>query len=466
MHYSFPKDFIWGAATAALQVEGATAEDGRGDSVWDVFCRDHPERIFGRATPETACDQYHRFAEDVRLMREFGITGYRFSISWPRLFPGGDGPLNERGAAFYHRLIDALLEAGIRPHVTLFHWDLPQPLAATGNWESTRTIDAFEIYASTCFSLFGDRVKRWATFNEPGWMTLNGWVTGLHPPARHEYRAAIQVATNLLAAHTRVHERFHGDHRDGEVGIVLNMSPVLPATEDPADVDAARIADALLNRWFSDPVLHGRFPEAAVSLYEEHGLMPAIAADDMRRLSRPSADFLGVNYYYPHHASADAPETGFHLNTSGERQEACKFAIEGLFRFVQPAQGRATDWGWEIAPEVLGDLLIALRDERPDLPLDVTENGIGLPDAPGPDGRIDDQVRIAFVRDHLAAVHRALSAGAKVRGYYLWSLLDNFSWINGYKKRYGLFHVDRATCARTPKASAFWYRDVSRNHGF
>ena len=466
MQYSFPEHFIWGAATAALQIEGATAEDGRGDSVWDVFCREYPERIFGHATPELACDHYRRFVEDVRLMREFGVTGYRFSISWPRLFPGGDGPLNERGAAFYHRLIDALLEAGIQPHVTLFHWDLPQPLAVAGNWESTRTMNAFEIYAATCFRLFGDRVKRWATFNEPGWMTLNGWVTGLHPPARHDYRAAVQVATNLLAAHARVYERFHGDRREGEVGIVLNMSPVLPATKGPADVHAARIADALLNRWFSDPVLHGRFPEAAVSLYEEHGLMPAITPDDRQRLSRPSSDFLGVNYYYPHHASADAPETGFHINMSGERQDACKFVIEGMFRFVQPAQGRATDWGWEIAPEVLGDLLIALHDERPDLPIDVTENGIGLPDVPGPDGRIDDQARITFVRDHLAAIHRAMAAGTNVRGYYLWSLLDNFSWINGYKKRYGLFHVDRTTCARTPKSSAFWYRDVSRNHGF
>lgn len=459
-------DFVWGAATAALQIEGATAEDGRGDSVWDVFCREHPERIFERATPETACDHYHRFAEDVRLMRDFGITGYRFSISWPRLFPGGDGPLNERGAAFYHRLIDALLEAGIKPHVTLFHWDLPQPLATGGSWESEHTIAAYETYAATCFRLFGDRVKRWATFNEPGWMTLNGWVTGLHPPARQEYRAAIQVATNLLVAHARVYERYHADNRDGEVGIVLNMSPVMPASGDPADIRAAGVADAVLNRWFSDPVMHGRFPRAAVSLYESHGLMPEIGSEDRQRLALPSADFLGVNYYYPHHASADARETGFHLNTSGNRLEPCRFAIKGLFRFVQPAQGQATDWGWEIAPEVLGDLLIALHRERPDLPIDVTENGIGLPDTPGADGKIDDQARIEFIRGHLAAIHRARAAGANVRGYYLWSLLDNFSWINGYKKRYGLFYVDRATCARTPKKSAYWYREASANHGF
>ncbi len=466
MRYVFPKDFVWGVATAAIQVEGATAEDGRGDSVWDVFCREHPERIFERATPETACDQYHRVAEDVRLMREFGITGYRFSISWPRLFPAGDGPLNERGAAFYHRLIDALLEAGIQPHVTLFHWDLPQSLAAAGNWESMRTVAAYESYAAACFRLFGDRVKRWTTINEPGWMTLNGWVTGLHPPARQDYRAAVQVATNLLIAHARVYEHFHAAGGSGEVGIALNMSPVLPTTDEPADIIAAKQADAVLNRWFSDPVMHGRFPQAALDLYAEHGIMPTIPGEDLARLSQPSADFLGINYYYPHHASADAPETGFHLNITGDRQEACRFAIEGLFRFVPPARGRATDWGWEIAPEVLGDLLIALHRERPGLPLDVTENGIGMPDAPGPDGIVDDQPRIGFIRDHLAAVHRALAAGANVRGYYLWSLLDNFSWINGYKKRYGLFFVDRSTCSRTPKKSAFWYRDVSRNHGF
>jgi len=466
MNHLFPADFIWGAATAALQIEGATSEDGRGDSVWDVFCREHPERIFERATPEEACDHYHRFAEDVRLMREFGITGYRFSISWPRLFPDGDGLLNEPGAAFYDRLIDALLEAGIQPHVTLFHWDLPQSLAANGSWESPRTITAYETYAETCFRLFGDRVKRWATFNEPGWMTLNGWVTGLHPPARQEPKIAIQVATNLLAAHSRVFERFHAEKRNGEIGIVLNMSPVKPATGDPADIHAADLADAVLNRWFSDPVLHGRFPDAAVSLYEKCGMMPRIASDDRRRLEQPSADFLGVNYYYPHHASADAQETGFHLNTSGTRNEPCKFAIKGLFRFVQPVQNRATDWGWEIAPEELGDLLLALHRERPGLPIDITENGIGLPDTPAPGGQISDQMRIEFVRDHLIAIHRAMAGGANVRGYYHWSLLDNFSWINGFKKRYGFFYVDRITQERRPKASVFWYRTVSQNHGF
>ncbi|HNW35044.1 MAG TPA: family 1 glycosylhydrolase, partial [Candidatus Ozemobacteraceae bacterium] len=286
------------------------------------------------------------------------------------------------------------------------------------------------------------------------------------PPARQEPRAAIQVATNLLIAHSRVYERFHAGTSTGEIGIVLNMSPVKPATDDPADIHAAHLADAVLNRWFIDPVLHGRFPEAAVSLYERCGMMPRMEPRDKQRVEHPSADFLGVNYYYPHHASADAEETGFHLNTTGTRDEPCKFAIKGLFRFVQPAQNRATDWGWEIAPEELGSLLLALHRERPDLPIDITENGIGQPDVPGPDGQVNDQTRIEFVRDHLIAIHRAMAAGAKVRGYYHWSLLDNFSWINGFKKRYGFFHVDRTTMERHPKASAFWYRTVSKNHGF
>lgn len=309
-------------------------------------------------------------------------------------------------------------------------------------------------------------MKRWATFNEPGWMTLNGWVTGLHPPGRHAYRAAIQVATNLLAAHARVYEAFHAARRDGEVGIVMNTSPVLPATDSPEDLRAARLADALLNRWFCDPVLHGQFPETAVALYENRGLMPHITERDRALLSRPSADFLGVNYYYPHHASADAPDTGFHLNTSGNREEACRFAIAGLFRFVQPPVERVTDWGWEIAPDVLGDLLLELHRERPDLPLYITENGIGLPDPEDPASRLEDHRRIDFIRDHLIAIHRAMEGGAKVRGYYHWSLLDNFSWINGFKKRYGFFRVDPETLERTPRSSAFWYRSIASNRGF
>ncbi|RCK77924.1 MAG: Glycosyl hydrolase family 1 [Candidatus Ozemobacter sibiricus] len=465
MEYRFPEGFVWGAATAALQVEGALDADGRGPSVWDVFCREHPERIFGGVTPAVACDHYHRFAEDVRLMKEFGLTGYRLSIAWPRLFPTGDGPLNEAGAAFYHRLFDALTAAGIEPHVTLFHWDLPQALAERGGWENPATVAAFVAYAQTCFRLFGDRVRRWATFNEPSWMILNGWLTGLHPPAWRDPAAAVRVSTAVLGAHARAVRAFREGGHLGAIGIVLNLSPVYPATERPEDATAAQRADGILNRWFRRPVLHGSFPEDIWALYEDCRIAPALTPDDRQALAEARPDFLGVNYYYPHHAVADAAETSFHLNITGDRREDCVFALAGLFRFVKNPTGRYTDWGWEIYPEGLYDLLKNINEERPDLPLFVTENGIGLADRVV-DGRVDDQARIAFVREHLQAVHRAIAAGVPVRGYFLWSLLDNFSWLNGYRKRYGLFFVDRLTLRRIPKASAFWYREVARANGF
>lgn len=465
LEHRFPDGFVWGAATSALQIEGALEEDGRGASVWEVFCREHPELIHGGATPAVACDHYHRFAEDVRWMRDLGHNGYRLSISWPRLFPRGDGPLEDRGAAFYHRLFDALLENGIAPNVTLFHWDLPQALAEAGGWEDPATTTAFLEYARTCFRLFGDRVKLWSTFNEPGWMTMNGWLTGLHPPCRRDPRTAVQVATNLLAAHARTVDLFHGEGRTGAIGIVLNLSPVLPVSERPEDLLAARLADGMLNRWFSEPVLLGRFPSDVWSLYEGCGIAPLLSEADRARIATARPGFLGVNYYYPQHASAAAPVTQFHLNTSGARDEDCTFSLAGLFRFVKNPAGRYTDWGWEIFPEGLYSLLKSVNKIAPEMPLFVTENGIGLPDVLE-HGQVADEARIEFVREHLSAVHRALREGVPVRGYYLWSLLDNFSWLNGFRKRYGFLYVDRATLERHPKQSAFWFREVALRNGF
>ena len=460
MKAGFPREFVWGAATAALQVEGAATQDGRGPSVWDVFCQRHPERIFGGATPEVACDQYHRYEEDASLMQEFGVNGYRLSISWPRVVPTGSGVVNEAGAAYYDRLFDALLARGIEPNVTLFHWDLPQALGEIGGWENPATLEAFERYAEFCFRRYGDRVKLWATFNEPSWMTLNGYVTGLHPPNRLDFPAAVQVATNLLVAHARVVARFRTVPRSGRIGIVLNLSPVYPVEDTERDRAAASLADGIFNRWFCGPVLQGVFPEDIVALYQQHGIAPHLTALDEALLQKADLDFRGVYYDYPNHATSLAPTTHFHLNISGNAQEACRFSIEGLFAFVKNPAGRFTDWGWEIDPNGLEELLRRVHAWRPALPLYVTENGIGLPDEIVA-GRIEDDARIAFIEEHLEAVGRALAAGVPVRGYYLWSLLDNFSWLNGYKKRYGLFHVDRTTLARTPKKSAFWWKTLT-----
>ncbi len=466
MRYGFPDGFTWGTATAALQVEGATREGGRGDSQWDAFCREHPDRVWERATPEVACDHYHRWEQDVALMRDFGHTGYRLSIAWPRIVPNGTGPANQDGIAFYRRLFDALRHAGVEPNVTLYHWDLPQPLAAAGGWENPATLDAFERYARTCFEAFGDQVRLWATLNEPSWSTLNGYVTALHPPLRHDYRAAVRVAYNMMLAHARVGRLYRAMGGTGQVGIAQNMCPVYPATDSARDAEAARVADAVYNRWFIEPLLLGTFPTEAVDLYRRHGLLPDMPSRDLALFEGGSLDWVGVNYYFPHYASADATETRFGLNTSGNKEEDCHFSIKGLFKFVRNPKGRYTDWAWEIYPQGLYDLLARMHAYRPGLPIYVTENGIGAREVLDADGSVDDAYRIAFVREHLQVAHRAIAEGMDVRGYYMWSLMDNFSWVNGYKKRYGLFFIDRQTLARHPKRSAHWYRDLARANGF
>lgn len=454
----FPPDFVWGSATAAIQIEGAAREDGKGPSVWDVFCERHPERVHEGATPEVACDHYHRWAEDVRWMRELGHNGYRMSISWPRVLPDGRGVPNPKGLAFYDRLFDALLEAGVQPNVTLYHWDLP---VALGGWDRPETVDAYVEYARVCFERFGDRVKLWATLNEPGWTTLNGYVTGVHPPCRHDYRTAVQVGHHFMVAHAEAVRMYHelcGRPEPGQgIGIALNLSHVYPATDRSEDVAAARMADGVLNRFFIDPVLRGEYPQDVMELYDRCGIRPTGDTD----FGLDTVDWVGVNYYYPHYATAEARGTEFHLPTAGNPQETSKFSIEGLFRFVQNPRGRYTDWNWEIDPNGLYELLLRAQEYRPGIPVYVTENGIGLQDRLV-DGVVDDPDRIAFVTEHLQAVHRAMQAGVDVRGYYMWALMDNFSWVNGYKKRYGFLYVDRATRDRTPKRSAAWFRELAR----
>lgn len=459
---SFPRGFVWGSATSALQIEGATAGDGRGPSVWDDFCRSHPEKIYGGASPEPACGHYQRWREDVALIRELGHNGYRLSISWPRLFPGGGARLNEPGAAFYDRLFDALLAAGVEPNVTLYHWDLPSELGAKGGWENPDTALRFADYAAACFRRYGDRVRLWSTINEPAWTVLNGYITGLHPPCRsRDYAGALRAAQGLLRGHALAAAAGKRERPGAQTGIVLNMSRVHPATPAEADAAAASLADGMINRWFSDAAIKGRFPSDIRDYYAGEGLLPEGLEDTEALLRAAPPDFVGVNYYYPHYASADAADTNFHLNTSGRAEEDCQFSIKGLFRFVKNPKGRFTRWGWEIDPDGLYDLILRVHRDSPGLPIYVTENGLGRVEEPE-DGTVDDSERIDFVRAHLAAVHRAIAAGADVRGYYMWSLMDNFSWLNGYKKRYGFLYVDRATLDRHKKKSALWFKAAAQ----
>lgn len=450
----FPEHFLWGSATAALQIEGAASTHGRGPSIWDEFCRRHPERIHERATPEMACDHYHRYREDVEHIAAMGHNAYRFSISWPRLFPEGEGRLNPEGVAFYDALLDALKGRGIVTVATLYHWDLP---LALGSWERPETVEAFAAYARFCFARYGDRVDYWCTLNEPGWSTLNGYLTALHPPARHDRKAAVLVSHHLMLAHRTACRDFAGP---GKMGIALNLSPIAAASDNPEDLAAAQRADGALNRWFLESAVKGSYPEDMVALYDRLGYLPA----GYDSLPAAKLSFLGANYYYPHYAVA-APETNdFHLNNSGDHV-ACRFSLAGCFSLVSNPQGRFTPWAWEIDPDSLERLLVSLAASYPHQSLLVTENGIGLPDLPGPDGRVEDEERIEFLASHLRAIERAIARGADVRGYFMWSLMDNFSWVNGYKKRYGFLHVDRHSMKRTPKASAAWFRDVAARNG-
>jgi 6-phospho-beta-glucosidase len=477
----FPKGFVWGSATAAIQIEGAAALGGKGPSNWDVFCRKHPEKIFDGGSPEVACDHYHRYKEDVRLMKETGHTGYRMSIAWTRILPEGRGEVNAEGVAFYRSLFDELKAHGIEPNVTLYHWDLPQTLAETGGWENKETIDHFVRYARVCFDLFGDQVKLWSTLNEPGWTTLQSYVTGLHPPNVCNHKSAVQVAYNYILAHARVvrefrrwqHEAF-AERQGAQIGIVLNMSTIYPADPSSAgDQAAATIADGVLNRWFIDPALKGRFPSDVWALYERCALLPQHTAAELSEieirdtdLASAKIDFIGVNYYYPHFASSDAPESAYHLNTSGNKNEDCIFAIKDLFRFVKNPNGRFTDWGWEIFPEGLYDLLMRAEQYSPGIPVYITENGIGMQENLDAEGSVSDEGRIEFVREHLKVAHRAIEDGVNLKGYYMWALMDNFSWVNGFKKRYGFLFVDRKTQDRHIKASGHWYKRVSDQNGF
>ena len=336
MQYQFPDGFIWGAATAALQIEGAIDEGGRGPSHWDVYCREHPERFWQDASPDIACDHYHRYREDVTLIKQLGHNGYRLSIAWPRIYPAGTGQLNREGVDFYSRLFDALVEQGIQPNVTLYHWDLPDPLAQRGGWENKETIDAFVRYCETCFRLFGDRVKLWATFNEPDIVVLMGYVMGTHPPLKQQdFRAAMQAAHHLVLAHARVVQSYHSQGYDGKIGEVINLSTIYPVTDSAEDKAAAAIADGLLNRWFIDPVMLGSYPEDMVKLYAERGWLPEMTDEELALLKADTLDWVGVNYYFPYHASSVAEKTALAWNFTGKREQKVALAIEGLFKMVE-----------------------------------------------------------------------------------------------------------------------------------
>jgi beta-glucosidase len=433
---TFPREFTWGAATAAYQIEGATEVDGRGESIWDRFAGT-PGKVANGDTGEPACEHYFRWRDDVELMRSLGLQGYRFSISWPRIQPDGRGPANAKGVDFYRRLIEGLREREIEPLVTLYHWDLPQRLQDEGGWTSRDTAERFSEYAALMFDELGDSVDSWVTHNEPWVAAFLGYAYGSKAPGLQDWRGALAASHHLLLSHGKAVSAFRSAGRGGQIGITLDLTQVY------GDPEAARRLDGHRNRWFLDPLLRGGYPADTVDLYEERfGPLDFVRRDDLEQIAQP-IDFLGVNFYQPAVVRiADHEPLGL-----------------GLLE----TNGRQTAMGWRVEPDTLTALLVRLKRDYGDVPLVITENGAAFDDPPL-DGHpvIEDPERVAYLREHIAAVENAIGSGVDVRGYYVWSLFDNFEWEHGYASRFGIVHIDFGSQRRTPKRSALWYRDLIR----
>ncbi len=431
---SFPSDFVWGAATAAYQIEGAVHEDGRGESVWDRFCAT-PGKVRGGDTGDVACDFYHRYSDDIRLMKELGIDAFRFSIAWPRVLPEGRGAVNQAGLDFYDRLVDELLANGIEPFATLFHWDSPQALEDEGGWSQRSTAEAFAEYAETVANRLGDRVRHWITHNEPWVYAWIGHAWGLHAPGRTSEADAVAVAHHLLLSHGWAVEAIRRASSDARVGITLNLAQIYPATDTPEDEAAAYRRDGEDNRWFLDPIFRGSYP---ADLLDRNELVaPHVRDGDLATASVP-IDFLGINNYsrFIVAAGADGPRT------------------------VANPDAEHTDMGWEVYPDGLHDVLVRVARDYEPAAIYITENGAAFPDVRVHDGGVHDVERTAYLESYVGAVGRAIAGGAPVKGYFVWSLLDNFEWAFGYCRRFGIVYIDFPTLERVPKDSFYWYRDL------
>jgi len=441
---AFPDGFAWGTATSAYQIEGAWDEAGKGESIWDRFAGE-PAHIADRRDGRIACDHYHRFAEDFDILASLGVHHYRFSIAWPRVIPDGDGAVSSAGLDYYDRLVDAMLARGVQPYATLFHWDLPQALQQRGGWADRATIDAFVRYAGVVARRLGDRVKDWMTHNEPWVYAFVGHLYGGHAPGLHDLRTSLAVAHHLLVSHGKAVPAIRAACDGARVGIVHHVEWIEPASDGREDVDAARRYDGAFNRWFLDPMVGRGYPEDLLAWYGDAAPRPE--RGDFACIAAPT-DFLGINYYTRRIiASAPRGDTGRDV-----------FAARQIY---WPFVPRAHFDEWEVAPEGLYRMLVRVGRDYGPTPILITENGTSWLDAPQADGAVHDPVRIRYLARHAAAVWQAIQAGVDVRGYFAWSLLDNFEWGFGYTKRFGLVHVDYETQRRTIKASGRWYAAVA-----
>ena len=433
--YKFPHNFLWGAATASYQIEGAWDEEGKGESIWDRFSHT-PGKIEDKSTGDVACDHYHRYREDIGLMRSLGLKAYRFSTAWTRVLPAGRGQINPPGLDFYDRLVDALCAADIEPFLTLYHWDLPYALHEQGGWTNRDVAYAFADYAALMVKRLGDRVQYWTTFNEPSVVMFDGYLVGEHAPGIQDPQAAYQVGHHLLLAHGLAVQAMRGVAPHLNYGIVLNQWMADPASDDPADIAAAQAAWDQSEPLFLDAIFKGHYPPQVYDLVGEN--MPIVKDGDMALITQ-KLDYLGLNYYSRNLVS-----------TAGN---------------VTPVPGSEyTDMGWEVCAPALRRMLNKINDEYDLPPIYITENGAAFPDVVTPDGKVHDERRLDYLKNHFIQTRLAMQDGVDVRGYFVWSLLDNFEWAHGYTKRFGLIRVEYDTQERIIKDSGEWYADVIRKN--
>lgn len=441
----FPENMKWGTATASYQIEGATNEDGRGLSIWDTFSKT-PGKVLNGDNGDVACDSYHRYEEDVQIMKELGIDVYRFSVAWPRIFPHGTGEINQAGLDYYHRLVDALLEAGIEPMCTLYHWDLPQALEDKGGWNNRDTIDAFVKYAEVMFKEFSGKINYWITLNEPWCISFLSNYIGLHAPGNKDLQLATQISHHLLVAHGKTVKKFREIGIEGNIGFAPNTTWLHPYSNKQEDIDACRREVAWYIEWFMDPVFKGEYPDFMVEWFEKKGVNLVIEEGDLDTINQP-IDFLGINYYTGHVARYKENE--------------------GLLDWEMVEMGyERTDIGWPVYPEGFYNVLTHITERYGNVPIYITENGSCYNQEPSADGRVYDTGRIKYLQQHLTALDRAIKSGVNVQGYLTWSLMDNFEWAEGYSKRFGIVHVNYRTLERTKKDSYYWFKQTIANKWF
>jgi beta-glucosidase len=444
--YRFPDDFLWGTATSAYQIEGSPTADGAGRSIWHRFSHT-PDNTWLDQTGDVACDHYRRYKGDVGIMSELGVNAYRFSIAWGRVLPNGTGKINKKGVDFYSRLVDELLKKGIKPNATLYHWDLPEALDDRGGWLNRDIADWFSDYAVTMWEALGDRVEMWSTLNEPWVVTDGGYMHGVLAPGHANPFEAAVAAHNLLRSHGMAVERFRSTKaaKKGKVGIAINLEPKYPASKSPQDLEATRRADAYMNRQYLDPIFRGHYPKEMREIFGE--AWPEWPDEDMRLIKQP-IDFLGVNYY----------------TRSVNRYDRERVPVQ--VRVVPQPHHITTQTDWEVFAPALTEILLWVKKRYGNPPVYITENGAAFYDPPQPiDGRVEDPLRVEYYRQHLRAAHDAMKKGVDLRGYFAWSLLDNYEWALGYSKRFGIVHVDYETQKRTIKRSGRYYASVIASNG-